>query len=303
MIEYIIEGYFQCVQFRKESIKNIEMVMKNMNTRLTIDRKKFWGKTAVILLLLSAVLRGVAAILARAMLKGDLFATVEFILPAVACLLYVLTIVLFGKKGFILSAVPFIAGVLGFIMRLFSYDNLLQEPWPLRHAFLSVLVYLVVLSVYSATVSGGLRTKWILAPLFLLVLLYHTVMEVYPVFASRAHVELSGIFAEASIYALLLGLLAGSVGLSRKRKDEKPDDSSAAGPSSADAAEKEEKNAPAQKTEEPEVIVVEDVPELAEEDEPDAGSATEAEAGSENGSETEPSAPADGSQTVESTKE
>ena len=280
----------------------MEMVMKNMNTRMTIDRKKFWGKTAVILLLLSAVLKGVAAILARAMLKGDLFATVEFILPAVACLLYVLTIVLFGRKGFLLSTAPFIAGVLGFIMRQFSYDNLLQEQWPLRHVFLSVLVYLVVLAVYSATVSGGLRTKWILAPLFLLVLVYHTGMEVYPVFASRTHVELSGIFAEASIYALLLGLLAGSVGLSRIRKDEKPVDSAVTGQSAMPVAEKEEA-ASAEKAEEPEVIVVEDVPELAEEDEPEAETATEAGADPEAGSETGLSAPADESQTAESAKE
>lgn len=99
--------------------------MKNQG-KYMLDRKTFAAKAAMICLFLSMLVRGAAALVNKTVLI-DRFSLVEYALPIVCCLLYLLCILLFGRRCFWLSIIPFICGVMAFVIRLFSYDNLLQE--------------------------------------------------------------------------------------------------------------------------------------------------------------------------------
>lgn len=187
------------------------------HTKYMLDRKSFFGKAAVICLLLSAALRTVAALLNRAVFNEP-FTLVETLLPICSCLLYVLFIFLFGKKGFFFSVIPFILGTLGMIMRLFSYDSLMQEQASVFHAFSAVLLCLILTAVYSATVIGGIRTKWLLPPLFAVAFLFHLAAEVYPVIRAGYRVAFPLILAEAGLCLIFPGMFFASLTMKKKNR-------------------------------------------------------------------------------------
>ena len=187
------------------------------HTKFILDRKSFFGKAAVFCLLLSAVLRTAAALLNRAVFNEP-FTLVETLLPICSCLLYVLFIFLFGRKGFFFSVIPFILGMLGMIMRLFSYDSLMQEQATVLHAFSAVLLCLILTAVYSATVFGGIRTKWLLPPLFAFAFLFHLFAEVYPVIRAGYRVAFPLILAEAGLCLIFPGMFFASLTMKKKNR-------------------------------------------------------------------------------------
>lgn len=187
------------------------------HTKFTLDRKSFFGKAAVICLLLAAALRTVAALLNRAVFQQP-FTTVETLLPVCSCLLYVLFMILFGRKGFFFSVIPFILGALGLMMRLFSYDSLLQEQASQFHAFSSLLLCLILTAVYSATVFGGIRTKWLLPPLFAFTFMFHLFAEVYPVIRAGYKVAFPLMVAEAGLDLIFIGMFFAGLTMKKRTK-------------------------------------------------------------------------------------
>ncbi len=95
---------------------------------------------------------------------------VHLFLPVTAAVLFVTGTVKEGKWFRRLSCGAVFLGIVFFIAKAIA------EFTPL-HRNLCILLYITVLTVYTATVSGFLPTKRLLYPLFGLPLLYHIFVE------------------------------------------------------------------------------------------------------------------------------
>ena len=189
--------------------------MKNRHIRYTFDRKSFFGKAAIFCLILSVVLRGIGGLLNRTIFE-DLFTIVEFGLPILCALLYVICLLIFGRKWFKVTVFPFVLGVMACVVRLFSFDNLMQQEMSVERILVSVFFYLVVTALYSAVAFGGLRARILLFLLFLLPLGYHAVFEIYPTVVSGFGLNLSLILMELSVLAVIFAMIFVSLALSSK---------------------------------------------------------------------------------------
>lgn len=195
--------------------------MKGNVIKYYIDRKSFCGTTACIFMLFAIIARFIGAVCDGGA-TGDTFELVAYVfLPMVCCLLYIFSIVFFGRKAFWVSNIPVIMGVMFFILRLSTQDNILGQAVPPVRALISLAVYLIIVSVYAGTVYGGIKTKWILVLLFILPLAYHAAVEDYPAVAAGT-VEIYPLMMELSVLFILLGLIFAALGL-KKRYPVNPD--------------------------------------------------------------------------------
>ena len=112
--------------------------MKNRPNQYVLDRKSFCGKAAILCLFLAMVFRCVGGLLNLTIFE-DRFATVEFLLPVGCCILYILCILIFGRRWFKISVVPFLLGVMACVLRLYSYDNLLQQEASFERILCSIV--------------------------------------------------------------------------------------------------------------------------------------------------------------------
>ena len=171
-----------------------------------LDRRSFPVRAALVCLLLGLIFRGVSGLLNRVVLE-DRLTFFAFLLFLGSCLLYGLSLLLFGRKWLWVTTGPFVLGVMAFVARLFTYDNLLQVEVSIPRLLISMLFYLVVTAVYSATVCGGLRGKWFLVLLFLFPLAGHVVFDIIPAFRQGVSLSASQILAELSVLVVLIGMV------------------------------------------------------------------------------------------------
>lgn len=171
-----------------------------------LDRHSFPVKAALLCLLIGFVLRGISGLLNRVVLE-DRLTFFSLLLFLGSCLLYGLSLLLFGRKWLWVTTGPFVLGVMAFVARLFTYDNLLQVETSIPRMMISILFYLVITAVYSVTVCGGLRGKWLLVFLFLLPLAGHVVFDIIPAFKLGVALSASQILAELSVLVVLIGLV------------------------------------------------------------------------------------------------
>ena len=171
-----------------------------------LDRRSFPVKAALVCLLIGFVLKGISGLLNRVVLE-DRLTFFSLLLFLGSCLLYGLSLLLFGRKWLWVTTGPFVLGVMAFVARLFTYDNLLQVETSIPRMMISILFYLVITAVYSVTVCGGLRGKWLLVFLFLLPLAGHVVFDIIPAFKLGVVLSASQILAELSVLVVLIGLV------------------------------------------------------------------------------------------------
>ena len=186
--------------------------MKNRPNQYVLDRKSFCGKAAILCLFLAMVFRCVGGLLNLTIFE-DRFATVEFLLPVGCCILYILCILIFGRRWFKISVVPFLLGVMACVLRLYSYDNLLQQEASFERILCSIFFYLIVASAYSGIVLGSLRGKTLLLLLFLVPLGSHAWFEIYPLFRDGIRVEPSLILMELSVLCVIFAMLFAAAGM------------------------------------------------------------------------------------------
>ena len=177
-----------------------------------LDRRSFPAKAALICLLLAFIFRGVSGLLNRVVLE-DRLTFFAFLLFLGSCLLYGLSLLLFGRKWLWVTIGPFVLGVMTFVARLFTYDNLLQVEVSIPRMLISILFYLIITALYSATVCGGLRGKWLLVLLFLFPLAGHVVFDIIPAFRQGASLSVSQILAELSVLVVLIGMVFASLAM------------------------------------------------------------------------------------------
>jgi len=95
---------------------------------------------------------------------------IYLLLPAAAALSFAWILLRQGKKHLHLTIWSVLMGVIFFIIKATTFPSML-------HTILCILLYLIVLCVYSLTILGVFPTKKLLYPLFGLPLIYHIFVE------------------------------------------------------------------------------------------------------------------------------
>lgn len=180
--------------------------------RFTIDKSGFFAESAMILLVLSAIFRIIGC---WGLWADRVSALMIILLPVCCCLLLVLCILLFGKKGFFLSFIPVLLGVVFFVFKSLYFDNWL-------HTVLCILLYMVVAVLYTGTVFGWIHTKWFLPPLFGLPFLYHVIVEDLPALSNTAEpVTFAAGMQEMSVLCIMAAMFCIGMGLKKHIKEPK----------------------------------------------------------------------------------
>ena len=180
--------------------------------RFTIDKSGFFAESAMILLVLSAIFRIIGC---WGHWTERVYVLMIIFLPVCCCLLLVLCILLFGKKGFFLSFIPVLLGVVFFVFKSLYFDNWL-------HTVLCILLYMVVAVLYTGTVFGWIHTKWLLPPLFGLPFLYHVIVEDLPALSNTAQpVTFAAGMQEMSVLCIMAAMFCIGMGLKKHVKEPK----------------------------------------------------------------------------------
>ena len=202
----------------------------NEKTRFYLDKTGFFAESAMIFLVLAAVFRffGCWGMWEN---KGEY--VMLTLLPIFCCLLMTLCIILFGRKGFFLSVIPVMLGMVFFIWKALYYPS-----WV--NTVICVVYNLAVAVIYTGTVFGWIPTKWLLVPMFALPFLYRVSVIDIPALSNKAEpVLFSDGMQELSILGILAGMFCVAMAL-RKRPAaapaEKKETAPAAQPEAAPAA-------------------------------------------------------------------
>ena len=182
-------------------------IKKPAREKYYIDPHGFWASSAVMLMLLSALFRVIGS---WGLWSESAYFYLQFLLPLACNLVYIACILLLGKKGFFLSIIPVVFGVVFFIIKATYFPNLI-------HMVLCILLYVVVLIIYSFTVFGVIHTKLLLIPLFGLPLIYHIFVEDMPALNNSAvPVTFSAGMLEMSVLCIMASMLCVGIGLKKR---------------------------------------------------------------------------------------
>ena len=182
------------------------------NARFFIDSKSVCARTAMALMALSALFRVIGC---WESMGDKLFAITQIVRPISCCLLFIVCILLFGKRWFFLSSIPLLFGVVFFILKSFTFESWL-------HTVLCIMLYLLVALLYTATVFGAIRTKWLLVPLFGLPFLYHIFYEDVLAIKAGSFTLFTGL-QEISVLCIMLALLFTAFGLNKVKEVVEPE--------------------------------------------------------------------------------
>ena len=173
-----------------------------------VEQEGWSIQAAIIFMSLSAVFRLVGSV---GHWSDSVYAATQIALPLISNLLFILLLVLFGRKALWTTAIPVLAGVVFFILKATAFDSWL-------HTFLCILLYLLVAILYVGTVFGLIRTKWLLPPLFLLPFLYHVFVEDMAALRDKANpISFSEGVLELSVLCIMLALFFTGLAMKPKK--------------------------------------------------------------------------------------
>ena len=194
---------------------------ENGRVRFYLDKTGFFAESAVILLAMAIIFRLIGCI---GMWSNRVDAIMLVLLPVLCCLLLILCIVLLGKKGFFLSFIPVLLGVVFFVFKSLGF-----ESW--MHTVLCVILYVVVAVIYTATVIGWIHTKWLLPVLFGLPFIYHVAVEDIPALIKTPEsVTFAAGMQEMSVLCTMAALFCIGMGLKKRPPKQKKSRKEAAEP-------------------------------------------------------------------------
>ena len=125
------------------------------------------------------------------------------ILPVLSASLMIAVILLFGRNALWLSVLPVCIGVLAFAFKL-SID---PHGTGSLHHFSAVVLYIMIIVLWTLTVLYIIRTKWVLVMLFLIPFIKHVFVDVVPVLMHKtAPLSFSSWMKEFSMLFFMLAL-------------------------------------------------------------------------------------------------
>ena len=172
-----------------------------------VEKGSFFAHVAVTLLVLSIAAR----FLGTMNLWGDMTQlAVQTLLPVGCALLFIIFILLLGRIALWTTILPVLGGAAFFILTAFG-----KEPLTL---FTCVALAFLAAFIYTATLTGMIRTKWILVLVFALILAYQIIFRAIPVFGDTQNpVSFVDGMALLSTLGLVLAMLCASLALRRKK--------------------------------------------------------------------------------------
>lgn len=130
--------------------------MKKIRIKFYTERETWSAQAAVTFTALSVLFR----LLGSFGLWGEAsFAATQLALPALSGLLFILAVVLLGRKAFWSTVLPVLLGVVFFIIKATGYESWLNTV-------LCILLCLLAAVLYTGTALGLIHTKLPLLPLF-----------------------------------------------------------------------------------------------------------------------------------------
>ncbi|MBR3474353.1 MAG: hypothetical protein IKH34_04740 [Oscillospiraceae bacterium] len=182
--------------------------MEETKRRLYVEPSGFWTEAAVLFMILAMVFRAIGSI-GRWDDMNYLITLVA--LPVFCGLLFLLSLLCFGKRAFWTSVIPVVIGVVFFIFQIMAVeDNLVKV------GLISLCVVIAVL--YAMTFSHP-ALKWLLALVLLGVFGYLLGMKDLPkLLDPNVPVDFLEGMQEMSVLGILLSLLCTSLAMKMSRK-------------------------------------------------------------------------------------
>ncbi|MCI5754522.1 MAG: hypothetical protein MR033_07915 [Clostridiales bacterium] len=174
--------------------------------RLGIERTSIFSTLAAIFMGLAIVLRLVEFWGFWRTDMQDFTFYSQMLLPVLGAALYLLLLVIGGRKALWLSMIPTCMLCLFFIVHAFSFE------WWRMVSY--ILIYLVLAAVYVITVTSRPRMQWLLILLSLLPPAYQIGVETRELWQSGTATA-SDWVAQLGILCLMLGMLIVSLGMRR----------------------------------------------------------------------------------------
>lgn len=177
------------------------------DTHYYIERKSPAAWLAVLFMLASAIIR---TIYFWGKELTPIYLWIHFINVILAAFIFIITVVFLAKKLPQLSALSVLMGVIFFIIKSLGFESRL-------HTVLCIILYLAVLSLYSLTVFGIIKTKYLLYPLFGLPLIYHIFVEDMQLYIlAKPTVPFFEWLPEISVLCIMTALLCVSFALKKR---------------------------------------------------------------------------------------
>ena len=172
-----------------------------------VEKGSFFAHASVIVLVFSIVAR----LLGTLNLWSDMNQLmIQTVLPVGSALLFILFILLLGRVALWTTILPVLGGAAFFILSAFG-----KEPLQL---FTCIALGFLAAFIYTATLTGMIRTKWILVPVFALILAYQIIFHAIPVFGNTEEPVsfLDGMTLLSSL-GLVFAMLCASLAIRRKK--------------------------------------------------------------------------------------
>ena len=179
---------------------------KRNRIKFYVEKDSFCVKAAVVCLILSAIFRLTGC---WGLWNDGVFVSLQIILPIICCLLYILCIMLLGKKLLSASLIPVVLGTVFFIAR--ASDMVL---WKMM---LLIIVYIGAAVLYTATVLGYVHTKLPLAAVFAVPFIVHLILDFMRLGDTASPVTLHDGLQEISVLCILLALFFSTAAMKKQK--------------------------------------------------------------------------------------
>jgi hypothetical protein len=172
-----------------------------------VEKGSFFAHAAVTVLALSIVAR----FLGTMALWGQTTRLIMLTLLPVGCaLLFIVFIILLGRVALWLTILPVLGGAAFFILSVF-------EEGPGWSMFICIALAFLAAFVYTATLSGMIRTKWLIVPIFALIFAYQ-IYRAFLVFRdTQTPVSFAAGMARLSSLGLVFAMLCATLAFRRKK--------------------------------------------------------------------------------------
>ena len=182
--------------------------MKKEKVRFYVEKQSKLVQSAVVLMILSAVFRIIGC------WKGfsdSFYAITQIALPLSCNLLFILVLLIAGKRFFSLTSVPVVLGAVFLVFKVIGCANWL-------HMALFILICVVLAAAYCATVYGVIPTKWVMLPVLLLPFVYQIFVSDAAKFSdSAAPLTFAVGMQEMSVLCIVLALFSTLFAMKKKK--------------------------------------------------------------------------------------
>lgn len=176
--------------------------MDENKRRLYVEKNGFWTEAAMLLIGLAVVFRLIGSV---GRWEDARYLFTQVALPAFSGLLFLLCLLLLGKRAFWTTVIPVVLGVVFFIFRIMGVEN----EWQIVGC---IAMYVVIAVLYAMAFSVP-KLKWALAAILALAFVGHVILDVPELMDLENPLSFVDGMQEMSVLGIILSLLCTSVAM------------------------------------------------------------------------------------------